>query len=58
MTIDQILNYGQYMTAGHGSVISGLFSGCQDNIHVWENLFVGVIHFYRNEWSSTVQYRE
>jgi len=49
MTIDQILNYGQYMTAGHGSVISGLFSGCQDNIHVWENLFVGVIHFYRHE---------
>ena len=37
MTIDQILNYGQYMTAGHEFVISGLFSGCQDNIHVWEN---------------------
>ena len=46
MTIDHILNYGQYMTAGHERMIIGLFFGCQDNIRRLR-IFFGVIHFFR-----------
>ena len=45
MTLDQILNYGQYMTVGHGSVNIELFFGCQDNIHVWEDYFKASFNF-------------
>jgi hypothetical protein len=37
MTRDQILNYGHYMTIGHGCTFIALFMGCQEKLKViWE----------------------
>jgi hypothetical protein len=44
MTPDQILNHGQNMTAGHGSVIIELFFGCQEKSEDHRKYFVAAVN--------------
>ena len=60
MTRNQILNYGHYMTVGHGCTSIALFLGCQEKS---EGLKKYIIHARRplfpeiEERSATAQFR-